>query len=710
MKRLFLFCLVTYCVQFANAQFSGKGSGTAEDPYLVSTPLHVEEIRYFQGEGGVVFKLINDIDMSDLIADTYKEEGWNPLPDFQGELDGNGHTISGLFINRPSVENVGFFANVNSLIKNKSNAYIHDLILDYCGDVIGLTVGGLCGSSYGCVIERCMIKGKKIFGKSIAGGLLGTQPIPYPVQNHKDILEIKECVVECDVIKGVNVGGLVGSLKRSPIRNIYNNRVCTNIIGESNSEYSVSAGGIVGTIDEESVRGSKIYCNMFEGQVSASCISPIYTSYAYAGGVMGFSAGSVYSNVAICDSIITYSKATPGSAYGGGILEESYRYAGRICGYGGAYGPTLKNTNRAYNQMTVDHEYPTDSPKDGMGVGMFLLKNGNMYRSMDWDMDNVWTIDDGNSYPRLKWEVDKGLSKPLLTITNQGAAISENDELTFLAEKVTTNLGGGISYTYYQCIPDEPIIENTSSRSQQVTVTITSEDFSHLKWAGINGQEADMKEATETRTCQLERSASIPLKLHAIFAEQDFGSYTANVQVSCDNFTRNFIIRFINENPNKPVCPTPFIDYADGKLTFSCDIDGTPEYHVNISDPDVNTFTVNGELQLERTYNVEVFATAEGYQPSESANLILCWIDKDLVEFTDGLEKEIWFPLKIRTNNGAVSVSGVLSNVLVSAYSLDGILLDSTTSASGTVNLKIPANTETVILKFGDNSIKVRIK
>ena len=49
------------------------------------------------------------------------------IPDFQGVLDGNGYTISGLFINRPSVEKVGFFSDMNS-------AYIHDLILVYSGD------------------------------------------------------------------------------------------------------------------------------------------------------------------------------------------------------------------------------------------------------------------------------------------------------------------------------------------------------------------------------------------------------------------------------------------------------------------------------------------------------------------------------------------------------------------------------------------------
>lgn len=691
MKRLFLFCLVTYCVQFANAQFSGKGSGTEEDPYLVTSALNVDEIRYFQGKEGVVFKLMNDIDMSGFIEDTYANAGWNPIQKFQGEFDGNGHTISGLFIYRPEVEKVGFFREI-------SGSSIHDLILVYDGDIVSSTLnssitayaGGLSASVEGSNIERCMVKAINIVGEDV-GGLIG----------RASSSEVTECIVECIQIKGDFCGGLVGSCDGCQINN---NRVQTNVtLGQVLKGFDSihSCGGIVGCARHTS-RKTYAFCNLFEGNVYDESSSHTLKEHFYVGGIAGDC--STNRNVAISDSIIIRSLITDYS---------SYIHVGRICGSGGA-SPTSTNANKAYSKTVIkkgiECSYATDSENDGMGIGEILLKNENMYRNMGWDMDNVWTIDDGNSYPRLKWEVEKEMDKHKLIITNQGKEINDNDELTFLAEKVTTNLGGGISYTYYQCIPDEPIIENTSSRSQQVTVTITSEDFSHLKWAGINGQEADMKEATETRTCQLERSASIPLKLHAIFAEQDFGSYTANVQVSCDNFTRNYIIRFINENPNKPVCPTPFIDYADGKLTFSCDIEGTPEYHVNITDPDVNMFTVNGELQLERTYNVEAYATAEGYLPSESTTLILCWIDKDLLEFTDGVEKEIWFPLKIRTNNGAVSVSGVLPNVLVSTYSLDGILLDSTTSASGTVNLKIPANTDAVILKFGDNSIKVRIK
>lgn len=668
---MFILCLMMLCAHLTKAQFSGQGSGTVDDPYLVSTALNVEEIRYYQGKN-VTFKLTKDIDMSELIEDTYSNAGWNPLPNFKGELDGNGYTISGLFINRPSVEMVGFFQDM-------TNAKVHDLILDYSGDVIGGTqVGGLCGSLDDCNIERNMIKGKKISGY-IAGGLLGVGRGAI----------IKECIVECNnVVSGKDFdsrcGGLVGFVGAlSTSCEIYNNRVSANIMGGHKT------GGIVGETDN---KAGFVACNIFEGNIES-----LYSDVSCSGGIVGYHLGNYnfYSNVVISEFIKT--------------KDPSNDYIGRISGTSspGLSYPTATNANRAYNQMKLNERYPEDSPENGMAVGKFLLKNGNMYRSMGWDLDNVWTIDEGKAYPRLRWEVERESQTPPLLITHQNVPVDENDVLTFEAEKVTTNVGGGITYIYYQCIPDEPLITNISSSTQQVTVTISSEDYSHLKWAGINGEDADMATVSESRSCQLERGASIPLKLHAIFADQDFTSYTATVEVSCDKFTRTFQIVFSNDNSVKPVCPKPVIDYVNGKLTFSCDAESTPKYHVTITNSDANSFVVDGELPLERTYIIDVYATAEGFQASESSRLYLYWTDSFVTDDYDGMIEERGLPVQIQSNNGLITISGVTKGVPVSVYSLGGVLLDSTTSLSEVVTLNVSTSTHLVILKICDKSIKV---
>lgn len=678
MRRIIFYCLMALCANQAIAQYSGKGSGTTEDPYLLTTALNVEEIRNFQGVEGIVFRLENDIDMSELIEDTYGYAGWNPLPNFRGELDGNGFTISGLFIYR-SVEKVGFFSDM-------SGANIHDLTLIYSGDITGSKyVGGLCGyAAESCNIERCLIRGNKISGSYIVGGLLG---------NAINTV-VNECIVESINIIGHNVGGLIGCSKNSSISN---NKVKTHLESKKiDNNSSNNLGGIVGVAYDGLIKN-----NISEGILY---ISSKEYSNPCVGGIVGITGCRVFSNVEICDSILLRSS-----------FNISFNY-GRISGadVSGLSDPTATNANRAYNKTVIkigsdNGSYATDSKQNGLSVGDILLKSVNMYKSMGWDMENVWTIDDGNSYPRLKWEVEKDLENPPLTITSQDKPINEKEVLSFLAEKVTASIGGGVTYTYYQCVPDEPLITNSSSHPQQVTVTVTSEDFSHLKWAGIDGQEGDMTESTESRSCQLERGTSIPLKLHAVFADQDFVSYTATIRVSCEQYARTFTIVFTNENPDKPVCPTPTIDYADGKLIFNCEAEGTPEYHVTISNPDVNTHTVDGELQLERTYNIEVYATATGYQASENEKLILCWIDTKIVDGVYDLKKEEGVPVQIRVNNGIVSISGVAKDTLVAAYTLEGILLDSATSSSESVTLNIPASTNVFILKIGNKSVKITL-
>lgn len=683
MKRFILYCLTAVFAYQANAQFSGKGSGTKTDPYLVETALNVEEIRNFQNNSSVCFKLANDIDMSELIKDTYGNSGWNPIPKFQGKLDGNGHVISGLFIDRYDGKDAGFFRDI-------TNAYIHDLILDYSGDVdvsSDVKVGGLSAISSGSSnVERCMVIGASFSG-GMVGGLLG---LGY------DNTRVNECVVECNEVRGSNTsGGLVGCSNSCTLNN---NRVYVNMI-KCDGTSAKYAGGILGY----QLNFGTLEYNLFEGRVS--CKNNNYED-RYVGGIAG-STGSCGGNVAICDSVISL----------GPEISIDHKYStniGRIAGSGGS-DPTSVYANRAYNQMvlykngsSIYYLTAPDNYLNGMGVGNIMLKSKSMYSGMGWDMDNIWTIEDGKTYPRLKWEVDKGLNKPLLYITKNNVEVEENAILTFDAEKVMTNIGGGITYTYYQCVPDEPVISNFSNSVQQVTVTVSSEDYSHLKWAGINGKNADMTDVSETRSCQLGKGASIPLNLHAVFADQDFGSYTATVEVSCGNFTRTFQIRFLYEKPDKPICPTPSIDYADGTLVFSCGADGKPEYHVRITNSDVNTYVVDNELKLDRTYNIEVYATAEGYLASDSTKIILCWIDSKKIDETDGLIKEEGLPIQIRKNNETITIAGIVKNTLVSAYSLSGTLLDSTTSQAEMVTLNLPTpSIDVVILKIGDKSIKI---
>ena len=85
--------------------FSGSGSGTESDPYLILNPIQLNQLRNFLNQSGVYFKLMADIDLTSFLEDENPNQGWQPVGSsssaaFKGFLDGNGKTIKGLWLYR----------------------------------------------------------------------------------------------------------------------------------------------------------------------------------------------------------------------------------------------------------------------------------------------------------------------------------------------------------------------------------------------------------------------------------------------------------------------------------------------------------------------------------------------------------------------------------------------------------------------------------
>ena len=97
----------TYKVTIAPITSYSLGAGTIEDPYLISTAKDLSFIRYNTDK---YFRMVNNIDLS--VFST--EKGWDPIDNFNGSLNGDGHKILNLFINRPLESNVGLFGLTNS--------------------------------------------------------------------------------------------------------------------------------------------------------------------------------------------------------------------------------------------------------------------------------------------------------------------------------------------------------------------------------------------------------------------------------------------------------------------------------------------------------------------------------------------------------------------------------------------------------------------
>ena len=90
------------------------GSGTAADPYVIT---NVSELQAIEDDLDASYVLVNDINAS-VTANANAGKGFDPLGNtsqpFTGNLSGQGHTITGLAINRPSTRPTGLFGQIGT--------------------------------------------------------------------------------------------------------------------------------------------------------------------------------------------------------------------------------------------------------------------------------------------------------------------------------------------------------------------------------------------------------------------------------------------------------------------------------------------------------------------------------------------------------------------------------------------------------------------
>ncbi len=166
------------------------------------------------------FKLAANIDMEE-----YKiGEGWYPVQNFSGTIDGRGYTIKNLTINRPTQPYVGLIANA------QSNARIANLTLENVNIVGEEYTGSLAGTMAGNVTNVKVIGGN-VKGIDKVGGLVGS---------HQQGT-ITNCKVQLSRVAGENqIGGAVGILNSGVIQQV--------VATVSSINATSSAGGFAGSV------------------------------------------------------------------------------------------------------------------------------------------------------------------------------------------------------------------------------------------------------------------------------------------------------------------------------------------------------------------------------------------------------------------------------------------------------------------------------
>ncbi|MPT32081.1 MAG: T9SS type A sorting domain-containing protein [Chryseobacterium sp.] len=232
-KSIFSTIVLLLMFIHTKAQFSGSGNGTEQEPYQISNAAQLDEIRNFLGQtnSDIHFIMMNDIDLTSLIAEKYPVLGWEPIGSsddletsaFSGSLQGNGFTIKNLWISRTETDYLGLFGVTKDAIVNNLN-----IQLSATGITGGNYVGILAGQSEGGNITNIKTSGT-ITALSYLGGLLGSSADNTMIQNNS-----------ADVIinaTGSYIGGLIGE-SASPVTNCHSS-------GEVNVDGDYS-GGLIG--------------------------------------------------------------------------------------------------------------------------------------------------------------------------------------------------------------------------------------------------------------------------------------------------------------------------------------------------------------------------------------------------------------------------------------------------------------------------------
>jgi hypothetical protein len=358
MKKLLSLSVIAFIAINQAFAFSGSGSGTTDSPYVITTAAQLAEVK---ADLTASYQLANDIDLSEWIAANSPALGWEPLGygegvtvelgahPFTGTLDGAGHFITGIWIDRGDHNWVGLFGQVSGQAVFKN---------------LGVIVA----------------EGKSIKGKEGVGGIVGwATNLP---DGSKTV--ISNVYVSGTIEGSKNVGALEGLAN-------WNSLTVTN---------SYADGAIISTGDGAGGLLGSTWGNL-EINMTNSYATNTISSLLAAGGIQGGASANtatniwleLKNNVAInptidggtAERIVAYVKS-------GAHLENSENYA--------YVGTLLNGADEWFGELVG---------KKGEDATLAQITSEAFYTGLGWDFANVWTLGNG-TYPL---PVLKGLSANL---------------------------------------------------------------------------------------------------------------------------------------------------------------------------------------------------------------------------------------------------------------------------------------------------------
>jgi len=399
-KIIILVLIILLAANGLVAQFAG-GSGTATDPYQISTAEHLNNIRNYLGNenSDKYFTMLNDIDLTAYLSEggagyaVWGSAGWLPIGTiyfdsassssvfdaFEGKFYGNNKKITGLIINRATEKYIGLFGYTGN------NVLILDIGIEISssGYINGSDrVGGLVGDNGG-TITNCYVIGD--IGRSNSnrvGGIVGFNSG-----------SITNCFTSGTVSGDWNVGGLVGY-------NYY--------YGSINKSYAT--GIISGT---GNYVGGLVGCNQLYNSMIINC----YATGAVSGGnYVGGLTGENYGVIENC--------------YATGFVQCTSGHSGGITGCN-----TTESPKRSYWDKQTTGQATSSGSNPSFGKTTAEMKTQATYS--EWSFNYIWSINANinNGYPFLIYtplSIDKLLmSKTSMILSNYPNPFNPSTTITY---------------------------------------------------------------------------------------------------------------------------------------------------------------------------------------------------------------------------------------------------------------------------------------
>lgn len=302
-----------------------KGSGTTDDPYLISSAedlVNLSDAVNYSGKyvtskkcfTGSYFKQTADIDMAKM--PNFEPIGNTTSVTFNGKYDGGNHSISNLTINRRAIAYGGLFgilesdgsisnltfenpkvtstANYLAIVAGMSKGVINDITIKGASLEGTNYTSGIAGSFAGSM-SRCSFDGD-ILGQNYTGGLAGM-----------GWGQMSDCESSARITTGRTgciIGGLAGSLAGDTL--VVSNCRFTGSITDKNG--SGTLGGLAGYF-----QNGKTIRSASTGHIYSNSVA---TNTTVIGGLLGLLANATLEDCSMSGQIISPDAPTVGGLVG----------------------------------------------------------------------------------------------------------------------------------------------------------------------------------------------------------------------------------------------------------------------------------------------------------------------------------------------------------------------------------------------------------